>query len=168
MPPYTLLWSIQSLAKAQGYICSARAFKSSFLALPLIVYSERLILVKLRILNLACWVLSQFLKFGFLGPFSPFKWPNRKKKYLHGKEWSKSENKNSSETSEAVRKTWQHAKFKILNFTKIRIPLMSYTPCKIEIISFLRLRLIKLDELWNEGEIMGETLGSTFHALKKT
>ena len=43
MPPYTLLWSIQSLAKAQGYICSARAFKSSFLALPLIVYSKRLI-----------------------------------------------------------------------------------------------------------------------------
>ena len=27
--------------------------------------------------------------------------------------------------------------------------------------------LIKLDEIWNEGEIMGETHGSTIHALKK-
>ena len=42
MPPYTLLWSIQSLAKAQGYICSARAFKSSFLVLLSMVYFKRL------------------------------------------------------------------------------------------------------------------------------
>ena len=44
-------------------------------------------------------------------------------RYLHGKERSQSKNKNSSETSEAVGKTWQHAKIKILNLIKIRITL---------------------------------------------
>jgi len=46
------------------------------------------------------------------------------KKYLHGKERSQSEKKNSFETSEAVGTTWQHAKIKILNFIKIRINLI--------------------------------------------
>jgi hypothetical protein len=45
------------------------------------------------------------------------------KKYLHGKERSQSKNKNSFEICEQNATTWQHAKFKILNFVKIRITL---------------------------------------------
>ena len=45
-----------------------------------------------------------------------------KKNYIHGKERSKSKNKNSSEISEQNATTWKHAKFKILNFVKIRTP----------------------------------------------
>ena len=40
------------------------------------------------------------------------------KNYLHGKERSKSKNKNSSEICEHSRTTWQHAQFKIINFSQ--------------------------------------------------
>ena len=61
MPSYTLLWPIQSLARAQEYICSARAFKSSFLALPLKVYSKRLIFHWKLSCTIAALSLTQYL-----------------------------------------------------------------------------------------------------------
>ena len=54
-------------------------------------------------------------------PFPPLKWPNRlgcKKKYLHGKEQSKSENKNSSENCVQNYATWEHAKFEKSKFSQ--------------------------------------------------
>ena len=40
------------------------------------------------------------------------------KNYLHGKERSQSKNKNSSEICEQSRSTWQHAQFKMSNFSE--------------------------------------------------
>ena len=63
---------------------------------------------------------------GHLWPLLQFSHCNshcNRKKYQHGKETSQSENKNCSETSEAMGTTWEHAKLDILKFIEIRITL---------------------------------------------
>ena len=71
------------------------------------------------------WVLRQLWNLASFLPFPPSKWLGceKKKKYLHGKEWSYSKNKNSSENCMKNCTTWEHAKVQILNLIKIRIPL---------------------------------------------
>ena len=58
------------------------------------------------------------------------------KNYLHGKEWSESKNKNSSEICEQSRTTWQHAQSKIPNFVKIRITLLHQLLLNINLVGF--------------------------------
>ena len=50
----------------------------------------------------------------------------KKSTYIHGKERSQTKNKNSFEICEQNATSWQHAKFEISNFAKIRITLLSW------------------------------------------
>ena len=66
------------------------------------------------------------------------------KKYPHGKEWSYSKNKKSSEKCMQNCTTWEHAKVQILNLTKIRVTLSRTTNVHLAMASYQYRQLCEL------------------------